>query len=136
MPITPKRGPFCMPIHIDGVALKAMVDAWVAASEAEKPKLFEATLAVRQIEIGLASILSLLFGLTALIYGIALLIDGRFAQWIGVMAIFGGIFTAASGGMMAQIGFSEPAMSVNMSASSLLLLWMIVLGIAVWRSDL
>ena len=63
---------------VDGIALKVMVDSWAAAAEPEKLALFQATFAVRQIEVGLASISSLLFGLTVLAYGIALLIDHRF----------------------------------------------------------
>ena len=47
---------------VDGIALKRMVDSWAAASAADKEMLFLATFAVRQIEIGLASILGLLFG--------------------------------------------------------------------------
>src|SRR5712692_3061178 len=68
---------------VDGVALKSMVNTWAAALEREKVALFHAVFAVRQIEIGLASIAGLLFGLTATIYGIALLIDPRFPKWLG-----------------------------------------------------
>src|SRR4051794_12897716 len=49
---------------VDGVALKAMVDSWAAAPAAEKPAAFSAAFAVRQVEIGLASLLSILFGAT------------------------------------------------------------------------
>src|ERR1700676_5073314 len=71
---------------VDGVALKFMVDMWAATPE---PALFGAALRVRQIELGLASMTSLLLGFTAAIYGIALLIDGRFPKWIGAIAIVG-----------------------------------------------
>ena len=72
---------------VDGIALKVMVDSWAAAAEPEKLALFQAAFAVRQIEVGLASISSLLFGLTVLVYGIALLIDQRFPRWIGALAM-------------------------------------------------
>src|SRR5262245_38119969 len=58
---------------VDGVALKAMVDTWAAAPAGQKDAAFYAALAVRRIEIGLASTASLLFGLTVIAYGIALL---------------------------------------------------------------
>ncbi len=58
---------------VDGVALKAAVDAWAAAPAAEKAPAFSAAFAVRQIEIGLASLLSILFGATAALYGLAAL---------------------------------------------------------------
>src|SRR4051794_14930811 len=57
---------------VDGIALKAMVDAWGAASAAEKPAAFSAAFAVRQIEIGLASLLSILFGATCALFGLLL----------------------------------------------------------------
>src|SRR5215510_14454881 len=48
---------------VDGVALKVMVDAWSAAPAAQKEGAFHAAFAVRQVEVGLASMLSLLSGL-------------------------------------------------------------------------
>lgn len=118
---------------VDGVALKSMVDAWAAAPESEKVALFHAALAVRQIEIGLASIASLLLGLTATIYGVALLIDPRFPKWSGALALVGGPPTAVAGVVMAYTGFSELAMDINMPSSVLLLLWMIALGVHLWK---
>ena len=49
---------------VDGVALKAMVDRWAAAGDAHKPAAFEAALAVRHIEIGVAGFSAMLFGTT------------------------------------------------------------------------
>ncbi len=119
---------------VDGVALKSMVNTWAAAPESEKVALFHAAFAVRQIEIGLASIASLLLGLTATIYGVALLIDPRFPKWLGALAIAGGPPTAVAGVVIAYTGFSGPAMDINMPSSFLLLLWMIALGVHLWRS--
>ena len=118
---------------VDGVALKAMVDSWAAAQDPGKAALFHAAFGVRQIEIGLASIASLLLGLTVSIYGIALLIDHRFPRWIGAFAIAGGAPTAIAGVVMAYTGFSAVAMDINMPSSSLLLLWMTALGVYAWR---
>ena len=47
---------------VDGIALKLMVDDWVSASEGQKQSVFQATLAVRRIETGVASFMALLFG--------------------------------------------------------------------------
>lgn len=106
---------------MDGVALKVMVDNWAAAAEPEKTSLFHATFAVRQIEVGLASMSSLLFGLTVLVYGIALVIDQQFPRWLGALAIASGIPTAISGIVIAYTGFSDLAMLINMPASLLLI---------------
>jgi hypothetical protein len=121
---------------VDGVALKSMVNAWAAASGPDKAALFQAAFAVRQIEIGLASISSLLFGLTATIYGLSLWIDPRFPRWLGPLAIAGGVPTAVAGVVIAYTGFSELEMDINMPANSVLLLWMVGLGVHVWRHGL
>ncbi len=118
---------------VDGVALKVMVNSWAAASAADKDMLFVAAFAVRQIEIGLASMFSLLMGITAAIYGVALVSDRTFPKWLGWLAIIGGIPIAAAGIIMAYNGFSDSAMTINLSASSLLLVWMIMAGVWVWR---
>ncbi len=120
---------------VDGIALKMMVDAWAAAAEPDKTALFYAAYGVRQIEVGLASIMSLLFGLTMCVYGVAVISDHTFAKWLGWLAIIGGIPTAIAGVVMAYTGFSELAMSINMPSNSLLLIWMIALGVLFWRRD-
>jgi len=120
---------------VDGVALKAMVNAWAAAPVQEKDALFQAAFAVRQIEIGLASITSLLFGVTAALYGSALLTDPRFPKWLGLSALLGGVPTAIAGVVIAYTGFSGLAMDINLWSSSLLLSWMVALGISVWSQS-
>lgn len=114
---------------VDGIALKVMVDSWAGAPEPEKITRFQAAFAVRRIEIGLASMTGLLFGLTALIFGIALWLDRRLPRWMGVVAIVGGPAVAAAGVLFAYMGFSRLAMDINMPSSSLLILWLILMGI-------
>ena len=110
-----------------------MVDRWAAASGADKEILFLASVAVRQIEIGLASILALLFGITVTTYGVALVSDRSFPKWLGWLAILGGIPIAVVGLAMAYTGFSDLGMTINLSGSSLALLWMLVVGVWMWH---
>ena len=58
---------------VDGNTLKAMVKAWAAAPELQRDGNFHAVLAIRQLEIGLASMFTLSMGFTATIIGIALM---------------------------------------------------------------
>lgn len=118
---------------VDGVALKVMVDSWAAAPAIQKEDLFYATFAVRQVEIGLASFSALVFGLTVTVCGIALLVDRTYPAWLGGLAIGGSLPFALSGIVMAFGGFSQLAMILMMSASSLLLLWLLILGTVMWR---
>jgi len=118
---------------VDGVALKIMVDRWARANGEARARAFESAFAVRQIEIGLASLLSVLFGLTVLVFGISMLISQRFPKWLGWLGFIGGIGTIAAGIAQAHVGFSTLAMTLSMSASSVLLLWAMLLGLCLWR---
>jgi hypothetical protein len=113
---------------IDGVALKAMVNAWAAAPVDKKDMLFQTAFAVRQVEIGLAAILGILGGTTLLLYGLAQLIDARFPKWLGALAIAGAVASVTGGYATASFGFSELSMDIEMSASVLVLCWILALA--------
>jgi hypothetical protein len=118
---------------VDGVALKSMVDRWAAAIGQEQRIAFEAALAVRQIEIGLASLVNILFGLTLSLYGMAVLRSSRYPKWLGAIGLAGGLGTVTGGIVQASTGFSGLAMTISMTASSLLLIWMISIAVHMWR---
>jgi len=120
---------------VDGIALKNMVDAWAAAPASQKGEAFHAAFAVRQIEIGLASMVSLSFGLTATLYGIALIGACIYPKWFAAVAMASGVLTIASGVVMAYSGFSGLSMAINMPANAILLVWMLTLGVFMWRKD-
>jgi hypothetical protein len=117
---------------VDGIALKVMVDTWAAAPAAQKEAAFQAAFAVRQVEIGLASMVSLLCGLTVTGYGIALLVDHTYPKCLGGLALGGGVSTALAGVVMAYTGFSELTMAISIPAGCLLLGWMLALGVLMW----
>jgi len=118
---------------VDGIALKALVDAWAAAPAAQQGVALHAAVAVRQVEVGLASTLSLLLGLTATVYGVALAGDHTYPKWVGGLAIVGGVPATVAGVTMAYTGFSGLAMAINLPASSILLGWILALGVVMWR---
>jgi hypothetical protein len=118
---------------VDGIALKAMVNAWAAAPPGQKEMAYHAALAVRQIEVGLASMLCLLFGLTACLYGVTLFSTGTYPRWLSGLAVIGGALTIIAGVVMGYTGFSGITMAVNMPANFLLLVWMSGIGVVMWR---
>jgi hypothetical protein len=77
--------------------------------------------------------LSLSSGLTATVYGVALLVDHTYPKWVGGLALMGGLPTMVAGVVIAYTGFSGLAMALNMPANSLLLVWMLILGGCMWR---
>ena len=118
---------------VDGVALKATVDAWAAALDVDKPATFAAAFAVRQIEIGLASLLSILFGATSGVFGLMIYGSGLYPVWIGGVAVASGIGFAIGGVVMAQTGFSSTTLDIQMPASLLLLAWITAVAAILWR---
>ena len=118
---------------VDGVALKVMVDHWAQASGEMRVRAFEAAFAVRQIEVGMASLLSVLFGLTISAFAVAMLLSRRFPAWLGWLGLLGAAGTFAAGIAQAYTGFSGLAMMLSMPAGCTLLLWGIVLGVFLWR---
>lgn len=117
---------------VDGIALKLMVDAW-AAETSEKNAPFQATFGVRQVEIGLAGVMSLLFGATATLYGTAMWSRNLYPKWVAGLAVLGGAPTVLAGIIMAHSGFSSLAMLVSIPSSSVLLVWMFAVGVLLWR---
>ena len=95
--------------------------------------IFEAAFAVRQIEVGLASLLSLVFGLTITVFGAALVLSARYVNWLGWVALLGGAGIATAGIVMAYTGFSPLAMNISMPANAVLLLWAIAVGVSMLR---
>lgn len=118
---------------VDGVALKMMVDRWARATGDDRARAFEGAFAVRQIEIGMASLLSILFGLTIAVFGIAMLRSRRFPAWLGWVGLLGALGTVSAGVVQARTGFSALAMMLSMPASCLLMLWAILVGLFLWR---
>jgi hypothetical protein len=118
---------------VDGIALKILVDTWTVAPAAQRDGAFAAAYAVRQVEIGVASTGSLIFGLTLSMFGVALLVDPTYPKWVGGLALGAAVPTAGAGVVMAFTGFSGLAMALTMPASTLLLAWVLSLGVLLWR---
>jgi hypothetical protein len=119
---------------VDGIALKFMVDRWSASAEGARTAAFEAAFAVRQIEIGLATLMGAFFGLTVLLYGIALVLSPIAPSWLGAFGALAGVATVISSVVQAHTGFSEIAMVTSMPSTLLALLWSICVGILLLRT--
>ena len=117
----------------DGIALKVMVDAWQNATAPEKQALFQAAFAVRQIEIGLASFMAVLFGTTAILFGFALGLGTIFPKWLGWIGIAGGAGMIAGGILTAFSGFSRAAMNVAMPFNLIVVIWILLIAGFLWR---
>ena len=108
------------------IALKDSVDAWAAATPADKPAAFAAALAVRDTEVWLMSLASVLFGATTALYGAMIYADGRSPVWIGGVAVVSGVVAAVT-------GYTSTVLDILMPASLFLLAWMTGVAALHWR---
>jgi hypothetical protein len=118
---------------VDVVALKVVVDRWAAASGDTRETMFEAAFAVRQIEIGLAGLLNVVFGLTLAVLGVAILSSTRYPAWLGAGGLLVALVMLMSGAAMASTGFSLAAMTLSMVAAVMFLVWIILAAVRMWR---
>lgn len=118
---------------VDGVALKATVDRWAAAEGEARLLAYEAALALRQVEIGVAGFLSILSGLTLVAFGVAVLQSARYPAWLGAVGLLDGMEMFAAGAAQVSTGFSVLAMALSMLASSVFLAWVLLAGMLMWR---
>lgn len=119
---------------VDGVALKVMAVRWLTAGGAAEGSAFEAAVAVRQIEIGLASLLSIVFGLTLLVYAGAMWASRAGPRPLAGLGLASGAGTLAAGVVAAYDGFSESNMLLTSVTGPLSALWAVLLGVWLWRT--
>lgn len=118
---------------VDGVALEVMAERWMAARGEARDLAFEGAVAVRQIEVGTASLLGVVFGVTLALFGAALIRSRRFSAWLGWLGVVAGAGTLAAGVVAADAGFSELNMLLTSIAGPLASLWAVSVGVALWR---
>lgn len=109
---------------VDGVALKLVVDRWIDTG-ADGAAIFEAALALRQVEAGLASVLGALFGLAALLYGVSMIISPVTPRWLGAVGVLTGLATVGSSIVQAHAGFSDVAMAATTPTTLAILMWVV-----------
>jgi hypothetical protein len=115
---------------VDGVALKATVDLWAAAAPDAKASLFDAALAVRQVEIGLDAMLALISGTAIIGYACAFLPrPGLWGRVLSVLALAAGVAFLVDGWLLAVDGYSARAMLATTVSGILTLVWMVPLGL-------
>jgi Domain of unknown function (DUF4386) len=88
---------------LDGVALKQAVDAWVDASGAEEAIRYANAESVRWLEWGFQSYFRVLFGLSLLLFGVAMVAGRLVDRWLGWMAVLAGLLALAFG---IDVGYS------------------------------
>jgi uncharacterized protein DUF4386 len=124
---------------VDGIAQKLATSSWYAippsystagSQEEEKAIAFRVAEGIRWTEIGINSYFRMLQGAVGIIFGVAIAKSALLSRWIGAVGIAVGIVSIAAGVVTAYIGFSEPVSNIW---AVTLYLWIIILGIFMWR---
>ena len=124
---------------VDGVAQKIATTSWYAippsssvagSEEEEKAIAFRVAEGIRWTEIGINSYFRMLQGTVGIIFGVAIAKSALLSRWIGAVGIAVGAISIAVGVITAYIGFSEPVSNIW---AVTLYLWIIILGIFMWR---
>src|SRR5215204_5915195 len=124
---------------VDGIAQKIATGSWYAippssspagSEEEEKAIAFRVAEGIRWTEIGINSYFRMLQGAVSLIFGVAIAKSALLSRWIGAVGIAVGAVSIAAGVITAYIGFSEPVSNIW---AVTLYLWIIILGIFMWR---
>lgn len=119
--------------NIDGPALEATADAWVAAEGADKAIELERGTVLTLATAGMFPLyVALLLGLTFMLFGLAVAISKDYPSWLGWVG-------AAAGGLAFVVGATNFAgfdlLPMNLFVISVLLLdlWMLAIGRLMWR---
>jgi hypothetical protein len=124
---------FAVQMAVDGVALKAVVDSWVAAAPADRAAAFLVADAVRAVEKGLSSLFHLTNGTALLALGLSVSTSRHFPVWIGWFGVPAGIGYILGGVATAQSGFSSEADAILGAALLPGLVFLAGMALAVWR---
>ncbi len=116
----------------DGIAMKVVADAWASSQD---PALFQAGFVLEQINFGLFSMfIFIFFGVTFILYGLAVALTDVYHKWLGWAALVLGIAAALIGLVQAYNGPSTLVTNVLFPIVSILLtVWVLVIGVLMWR---
>ena len=118
---------------VDGVALKAAADAWLAAPLADQGARLAATEAVRWLEWAVRSYQRTMFGITLILVATQIVVTARIPRPIGIVMALSGLAYIAQGVVVGAEGFSANGTIPGLLALVLDLAWMIWLVIVAWQ---
>jgi hypothetical protein len=125
---------FAVQMAVDGVALKAAVDAWVSApSGVEQDVAYRVAESIRSVEKGLSALFNLTNGLTLLSLGLGLGMGRSHPRWLGWTGAAAGLGLLTVGMVTAQTGFSREAASLVLPTTAVLTVFVVGMAVAMWR---
>jgi hypothetical protein len=126
---------FAVQMAVDGVALKAAVDRWAAASSADRATAFAVADGIRWVEKALSSFFHLANGLTLLALGLSVALGNRYRRALGWVGALAGAGFLAGGVVVARTGFSAQADRVLLPSLALSVAFLLGAAWSMWRAD-
>ena len=132
------EGVYAVNQAVDGIANKFVAQEWVSAAPSEKADAFRLADAVRHIEIGTSSLWALSWGITLLLFGLALALGRAYPRFLGWIAIAVGASQVVSALSLAYNGFPGPSSEgplilVFMATSLIALPLTLLIAFFLWR---
>jgi hypothetical protein len=124
---------FAVQMAVDGVALKAAVDAWVNAPAAEASSAFRVAEGIRDTEKGLSGFFQLTNGVALLGLGLSIALGRFYPRWLGVVGALAGLGALFGGWMTAHTGFSMAASRFSLPTVVLLAVFVVGVCFLMWR---
>ena len=120
---------------VDGRLRKVVAEAWVKPPSEEKAAALRMGEVVELATFGLEAVATVvIFGVTFALYGLAVALSGQYPRWLGWAAV-----AVAAGSFIAGLVelYAGPAIvaatALDAVFSLLLMIWMIVIGVHLWR---
>jgi hypothetical protein len=77
--------------------------------------------------------MALLFGVSVSLSGLAVAGSKDNPRWLGWVGVIGGVGSVNGGLLSAYTGFSTTEMTVAMPFNLVVVIWMILVGVSLWR---
>jgi hypothetical protein len=122
-------------LAIDGFVMKALSDASVSATGTNAALALRISVALKDVDFGIWSIGMLaFFGVAFACFGGAVIASRRYPGWFGWIAVIGAAGSAVAALLqIAASGEVQTAETLFFASSLLLTLWVLAIGILMWR---
>ena len=124
---------FAVQMAVDGVALKAAIDTWTNASQADKASAYQVAEGMRALEKGLSGFFHLVNGTTLLALGLAIAFGRSYPRWLGWVGAVSGLGFLVGGVVTAYTGFSSLAGTVLLGPTVLSAIFLLGAAVCMWR---
>jgi hypothetical protein len=126
---------FAVQMAVDGIALKAAIDAWAAAPLGpEKSAAFLVADGMRGLEKGLAALFQITNGVALIALGLALPTARWLTHCLRWIAVTGGLAFVIGGTVVALTGFSTIASNIALVPTAIVPVFLLGAAMLMWQS--